>query len=764
MSLERRYLLNGFRVEFSTATLAAYVQEMADDTRLDKLRGELGDEWFLWRDGKQIYAIAKTDQPTKPFGERVDIVPFDHLRLVAARIADVLPQRFPRYEALRRRPFAFLGHQGEIVSAIRSRLTTLPDVLSRFAIRPKFELDARIVEQQDGKPYIGLVMAVRTQWTIHAALDELAAAGVNLDGLWIIRRNVSPGQRRLVGRIGSVEGPSVHLEESVEGQSSILVTDVWLEGSRHSFARCLNAVLGDQYGAFERERQRQEAQLFSGGAIKRLLDTMGKYLRKASPIELGGGLQCTVTEPIIAANADGYQTVIPSGPVEYCFDSARTKRDEYAWRGLEKWGPFSRDSHAKQSPLILVLFPDSVQGSVEGFVRALRDGITTFSNSRYAAGFAKTFALANPRFDLRRVTGLSGAGPSCLAYRGAVEEALASTGQPPDAAIVVVLDQQSRLPDVENPYLYAKATALLGGVPTQEVRVSTLERPARELQYVLQNIAIALYAKMGGTPWTVNQDLTINDEIVIGMGNCELSGSRLERRQRFVGITTVFRGDGNYLLANISRECAYDEYPQLLRDSTSSILDEIRTRNGWQRGDTVRIVFHTFKPLREVETADIARRCVAALERDHRVEFAFLTVSLDHPFTVLDLAQPGLKSWRGGKKAVHVPERGVIVQLGRYTRLVCATGPFLVKLEDAPLPKPLLVHLHPASTFRDLTYLATQVLRFTSLSWRSTLPAKKPVTTYYSELIAEMLARLRHVPGWAPEVLSLRLRASRWFL
>jgi argonaute-like protein len=764
MSPAPRYLLNGFRIEFSGPTLTAYVQELPDPKQVAELRERLGEQWFFWREGKQVFGIPKTPEPTGRFGTRVELASVDHLRLVAARIADLLPQKFPRYSALRRRPFSFLSQQDEIVSAIRARLPQLPEILTGFTIKPKFELDARIVEQEDGKPYIGVFVDVRTRWTIRAPIDELQAAGVDLEGLYVVRRNPTNDERRLVGRIGSVERASVRLLESFEGLASIPVEEVWLEGSRHSFGRCLKTLLGARHIAFEEERTRQEAQLFAGPAIKKLLDRMGDYLRKASPFDLGGGLTCSVTETIAAINSDGYQTVIASGPVEYCFDAARTKRDEYAWRGLEKWGPFSRDSFPKRSPLILVLFPDTVQGSVEAFVRALRDGITGLVNSRYSAGFAKIFSLANPRFELRRVSTLSKTERPCLKYRTAIEEALAGGAQPPDAAIVVVLDEHARLGDTENPYLYAKATALLGSVPTQEVRLSTLEQSPKQLQYILQNVGTALYAKMGGTPWTVNQDLTINDEIVIGMGTCELSGSRFEDRQRFVGITTVFRGDGNYLLANVSRECAYDEYPTVLRDSTLNILREIKVRNGWQAGDTVRIVFHTFKPLKKVEIADIARECVAALENEHLIEFAFLTVSLEHPFTLLDLAQAGLKSWKGGRKAVYVPERGIIAQLGRYTRLVCTTGPFLVKLEDAPLPKPLLVRLHSASTFRDLSYLSAQVLKFTSLSWRSTLPAKKPVTTYYSDLIAELLARLRHVPGWSPEVLNLRLRSSRWFL
>ena len=121
---------------------------------------------------------------------------------------------------------------------------------------------------------------------------------------------------------------------------------------------------------------------------------------------------------------------------------------------------------------------------------------------------------------------------------------------------------------------------MLAGIPAQEIRVSKLAVSPYELQYILQNFTVALYAKMNGTPWTVNQDTTISDELVIGIGTSELSANRFDKRARYVGVTTVFRGDGNYLLGHVSKECTYDEYPQVLQDTTERILQEIKQRNG----------------------------------------------------------------------------------------------------------------------------------------------------------------------------------------
>ena len=65
---------------------------------------------------------------------------------------------------------------------------------------------------------------------------------------------------------------------------------------------------------------------------------------------------------------------------------------------------------------------------------------------------------------------------------------------------------------------------------------------------------------------------------------------------------------------------------------------------------------------------------------------------------------------------------------------------------------------------KSLDALTEQILKFTSMTWRSTSPAAMPVTIYYSELIAELLARFRTLPDWSPALLNTKLRASKWFL
>jgi hypothetical protein len=757
--------LNGFSIQLSAPEFIAYVLPFADPAGLREFRRQHETEWFLhWREGS-VYAIPRVESPAERIGEARLLPWADHqnLQVIAARLNDVLPSAFPKYEALHRRPFAFLGQKEELVDAVTSEWNNVPPLVSAFSIRPRYELESKIIELRQGETQPALFMNVRMQWDTHAGIEELVAAGVDVSGLYAVRRDPEPGERRLVGKIQRVSDGMVQLSEALGDAQSIRAADVSLEPSRATFSRCLGSLLGRRFERFEQQREGRQDSFLSGQALDGLLNTMQNVLTKASPVRLTPELSCSVGERLRLENTDEYQTVIRLAPVEYCYDAAKAKRHPYAWQGLQKFGAYGQETFSKRTPKILVIVPDRVAGQISQFVKLFRDGIHSVENSNYSAGFSRTFGLVNPQFVTCTVP-LSQRTNETTAdrYARAIEEHLAGDADY-QAALGVILDEDARIPDPENPYLRAKAVLLMNGIPSQEARLSTLTKPAVNLQFTMQNIAVALYAKMGGVPWTVAHDLGVDDELVIGMGMAELSGSRFRDRQRHMGITTVFRGDGNYLLANVAKACTYAEYPSVLRTATSEVLRDVKVRNGWRPGDTVRVVFHLSKPLKHIEMADIVSDAVSEVGREQTVQFAFLTVSHDHGFKMLDSDQAGAQS-RGGRKGRFVPDRGTMAQLGQSTRLLSTNGVQQIKRVTTPLPAPLLVHLHQKSSYRDLPYLTEQALKFTSLTWRSTQPAYSPVTIYYSELIAELLGRLQSVPNWSPVVLNSKLRTSRWFL
>jgi argonaute-like protein implicated in RNA metabolism and viral defense len=306
------------------------------------------------------------------------------------------------------------------------------------------------------------------------------------------------------------------------------------------------------------------------------------------------------------------------------------------------------------------------------------------------------------------------------------------------------------------------------GVPIQAITIELIETPGTNLAYVLNTISLAMYAKLDGVPWVISTRSPVSHELVIGIGSSEVSTRRWGKRERYVGLTTMFQGDGRYLVWELTREATYEEYPQALLDSLQSALRYVQQQNSWQPNDKVRLVCHVYKRLKDCEVESI-KTLVRQLTADrYQVEFAFLDISLYHPYHLIDPTQAGFPYGSGGRKQIRgqgVPERGICLQLDRRRALLHLTGPKNLKTASQGLPQPLLVELHSDSDFTDLTYLLRQIYHFTYMSWRSFFPATLPVTIHYSQAIANLLGHLRHVSGWDSTVLMLgSLRGRRWFL
>ncbi|WP_316191041.1 argonaute/piwi family protein [Bradyrhizobium sp. SZCCHNS2096] len=759
----RPLITNGFIVE-TAAIIDLVVRDMPSPSDVKAERERLGGFWSVHWVGGKLYHLRLSAGGPNVDGQQLSAPASQYGWLLRSRLDEVVGLALPKYRPIRVRPFTFLAQRTELIGPAADAARVDHPLIGQFSVIPRFVLSAKTFEPVDGQSKLGVFINVDMQFDISAPLNELQSANVDLGGLHVVRRQPEPGKRRLVGRILRVDGDVTLLSEGTEGPS-IGTDSIKLEGSKESVARCLTTILGlNRYRALMSALDDEQASYLLGPDFDEVVSKLGALLSKTKlPIALGH--DATIGDRIVLANSDTAQTVYVAPPVDYVFDRTGAQSNAFAWPGLSQFGPFDRTTFANKSPRLLVVFPTSTQGKVEAFLRAFRDGLG--SNYRgFAKGFRDIFGLVNLEFVMCPVqVHISDRSGSEAAYRSAIEARL-SAGEDVQGAIVVLFEEHSHLKGLQNPYLRTKALLLTLGIPTQEVRMPTVTQIAGSLQYTLQNFAVSVYAKLNGTPWTVNQDKAISDELVVGMGFAEFSGSRFEDRQRFVGITTVFSGDGTYLLGNVSKECTYADYPKMVRESMLSVLRELKTRNNWRSGDTVRVIFHAHRPLKRIDVGNIVFTCVREIGAEQNLQMAFVTVSHDHPFIIMDRAEKGERIKRDSNimKGEFAPIRGTIARIGRSTRLLATNSHKLIKRANSPLPAPLLISLHPDSTFKDVDYIAEQALKFTSLSWRSTLPARTPVTIFYSERIAELLGRLKDVPDFSTTALSVKLKWSRWFL
>jgi argonaute-like protein implicated in RNA metabolism and viral defense len=354
--------------------------------------------------------------------------------------------------------------------------------------------------------------------------------------------------------------------------------------------------------------------------------------------------------------------------------------------------------------------------------------------------------------------------PSAAAYteacRKAVETA-ADGGFEWNLAIVQIDQDFKMLAEKDNPYFASKATFLKHRVPVQEITLETMQFVYSQIVYALNNMSLATYSKIGGIPWLLKSQPTVAHELVIGIGSQTISSSRLGAGERVVGITTVFSSDGKYLLDDRTAAVPFNQYKSELSRSLKRSIENVRRVDNWRSSDAVRLVFHVFNQMADSEAAAVAT-LVEELGLT-QVKYAFIHLVDTHPFTVFDEANRGKKQ-RDEMKGVYVPDRGISVSISDSETLLCFTGGNDLKQAKHGMPQTTLLRLHRQSTFRDMTYLTRQAFDFSCHSWRMFTPAPLPITIHYSELIARLLAGLRHVPNWDSDAMLSPTSRTRWFL
>jgi hypothetical protein len=195
-------------------------------------------------------------------------------------------------------------------------------------------------------------------------------------------------------------------------------------------------------------------------------------------------------------------------------------------------------------------------------------------------------------------------------------------------------------------------------------------------------------------------------------------------------------------------------FDELLRNLADSI-DRLAEEYGWEEHENVRVVFHAYKPLKNIET-EVILKLAERYSRYHFM-FAFAKLSSHHPFYLFNETRG-----KGREFEYLAPDRGANARLSERSCLLQIRGPS--RIRGQRLSAPLLVTLHEKSTFTDMFYICQQILDFSHLSWRTFFPSYKPVTVLYSELMAEMCGKLQLVPGWDERVLDMHFRKKQWFL
>ena len=748
-------LLNHLPIEFSSAQFTGCQIAYVDRDQLRGLRQKLNRTHFVLRDGDSVLLFpyehgTPTEGTRREFDTGVD---FSVANALARN--GLLLRFFQQSRSISGvRPVKFVKDNQNLLTGDVGRL---------FAIFPEYAFDIRPLAPHDGSFVNGVLVNFNARFLIKPSLDELIAQRLDPRGLYVVKQaeRESPYilpmfNRRLVGRVQEVVGGIAKLVDARE--QDVPAQELHVEANLSNFERVGRVLLGRDY---DRVSRQVLPTLYKVSGAENQLDRLEQLL--ASFKDLQGDIPCCEG---LAVRLAGTLTDVPSGSDVGHFRKLSSPQCSLRPGGsitvpwpvdgkLNANGPFDADAFSRKEPTIGILFPEQHKGSVEELAAKLRDGVASDGKypSPFPQGMPRKYRLRRMTYEL---TPTKVSGDRAAAYKNA---ALAAAQQELDLALVVITESDKALFGAASPYYTAKATLMSQGVPVQAITMETINRLN---PYTLNNLALSLYAKLGGIPWTLSVQQRLVHEIIVGIGSARVGFDRLSERERLVGITTVFSGDGSYLLGNATTEASSTEYKDRLLESLRATLAELRRRFGWQRGDKLRIIFHqSFKRYKETEAAAVSDLIGELDEFD--VEFAFVQVSSDHDWKLFDENSTGV-TYQSRLKGAKVPERGVIVPLGPRAALVTLVGPHQLKTDLQGCPSPILVSIHPSSTFKDLSYVSKQVFDLTFMSWRSFNPSTQPVSVSYPNMVVDMLGNLRQIPNFNPDILTTKLRESRWFL
>ncbi|MBX9581066.1 MAG: hypothetical protein K2X87_12225 [Gemmataceae bacterium] len=767
------YVLNIAPVDLAGGPVVAerlpYAAELLKDLHI-----RASETHVVRRDGDSILCVPLAQGPPSLGGEPVVIDLRENLYVAASLVRHALLAYLNKLgrTVLHFRPLTFLaGGKGDdyLGSALPPGVPN-PGLLR---VSPVFELDVRVITPEDQTPYVALTLNARVSRRILASCAELTRRGVDVRGVYV-KRVAEIGDTRLapkletVGQVEAVEGDLLRLADHREEIPSIPAADAYPQSRADFFNRCVS-VLFPRHASLILPKVEQAMANFRQGhqCLNRLRDVRGHLA--ARQLALPQGVTCTI-HPFLTTGDDGDPSRFPKlrrarSPV-YVFDPASTaKRCEWPPDGgLTRHGPYSSRRFTPNRPKVCVICQRSKKGQVEQFLVKFREGIRHDRDGiqPFEKGFVDKYALGGVEFEF-----FPAENNSAEAYRKTALAALASSGpagQKWDLCFVQIEARFRDLPVPENPYMVCKAAFLTHQLPVQEFTVETTQLAPYPLSYALNNLGLATYAKMRGTPWLLQSDETVAQEMVVGLGSARIGDSRLGPGQRVVGITTVFTGDGNYCLSNLSGAASYETYQEELLTTLRLAVAQVRTDTQWQANRPVRLIFHLgFKQFCDEEIAAVKK--VMAELGEFNAEFAFVQLVEDHPYRLFDLGQQGKFDTRTRrKKGVLGPPRGLYTLLSDREVLITLTGFQDVKRPEDGLPRPVLLKVHPDSTFADPVYLARQAYAFAGHSWQGFFPCGMPVTIEYSSMIARLLGQLATLPAWDPTALLGRVGWTRWFL
>jgi hypothetical protein len=618
----------------------------------------------------------------------------------------------------------------------RKAFAALKDEVGMF---PLVAVQDFVLDEDEDRPgHVALIVDVRLINRLDLPLPEVAAIGMDLVGMrvrWRHSQVCTCGPAPAFGIAGVVR--SADLPDSVELASG--------KGRATASAHCLVPVaypwmirdylrIVAHSGEQDIER-RLKAAISEFRSNDEQWQSLGKFATKAlAAFTVFGATVAHIGQPMAVAEGapswGGWSAPVrlpPASEPKLNFRYGAPAVAAAAADGLRRYGPYDEDASRIDDVTAVVMAPEGFAKEGRRLARALETRIDRHP------GFEERFHLRSFKAVVHTFPGTTAAD-----YRTA---AIAVAASKPDLVFMVIREQDRRAPEGQDPYRAAKAVLVARDIPAQAVTRENLLVSDSSLQWIVSNITLAAYAKIGNVPYVLH-DPAGTRELILGVGRADILDPASERSRQLFGAAVAFRQDGDFLFAGSTMPVAdHASYEDVLSALISDAADRYE-RDLVQRLD--RITIHVFKRtgLREVRAAERALR-------ERGVAFALVHVNRDSPLWLMEQRPDG---------RMTSPAPGTVVGLHSHDRLVVTGEP-----GDKATLHPLRLTLDRSSTFKEMDRIVDQAHGLTATSWRTFRRTQEPSTILYGRLLAQKTGHLMPY-GLDPGLVAAGLGERPWFL
>lgn len=316
-----------------------------------------------------------------------------------------------------------------------------------------------------------------------------------------------------------------------------------------------------------------------------------------------------------------------------------------------------------------------------------------------------------------------------------------------DGPVLVVLIAPWNNEDEEDSqeYFRAKHTFVSAQIPSQVVRLYTLEQDSR-LKWSASNIALQAFAKLGGKPWTVEPKHGRCLIIGLGQSHRERYSDGKTHIEKYFAYSVLTDSSGLFKeLRVLGRSDDSAEYLKQLKSSIQRIVEDLSDSYD-------RFVIHAPYKIQRKEI-DSVEEVLKACGQEDGPQFVVLKINSNNDFFGYSHTNNSL-----------VPFESTYVSIARDEFLVWFEGLQYHNPKVARrYSRPVHIQFHYASTTLSdndrLEYLQ-DAINLSGANWRGFNAKNLPVSIYYAQLIARFTKRFDELG--LPEVSVDNL--NPWFL